>query len=737
MAPLALLSLVALTASVVASSPDPNAGLYSVGVGISDITGPAEGILMMGYAKPGQTNKGIHMRLFARAFIVDDGDNRLVYVSADIGMMGQLVKIQVVEELEKKFNGTYSTHNVILSGIHTHSGPGGYLQYTIFDISTLGFVEDTFMSIVGGIVKAIETAHNSMTPGHLYVSVGELTDASISRSPTSYLVNPQEERTLYEHDTDKNMTVVRIVSENGTDLGMLNWFAVHATSMNNTNHLISGDNKGYASYLFEEAMNPNDTVAGQGEGPFVAAFAQSNCGDVSPNTAGPLCQDTGLPCEMHHSTCNGRTELCYAQGPGKDMFDSTRIIGQRQFEKAMELYKDPNATMLKGPVQFNSQQVDMSKQPVVVNGTETKTCPPALGYSFAAGTTDGPGEFDFTQGTTSTNPFWNTVVGFIEKTSQAQIDCHAPKPILLSTGQYHFPYDWHPTILETQMGRIGQLGIIAVPGEFTTMSGRRMRNRITKAFKEAGVSDVVPVISGLSNVYSHYIATFEEYQAQRYEAASTLYGPNTLEAYIQQFEKLSTAMIKGTPVPAGPTPPNLHAVQIRLTPPVVYDEAPSGYAFGDVLAQPYPLADAGETIIAKFVSGHPRNNAMLGGSFLTVEKQEANNTWRIVAKDSHWSTKYTWDRVSLILGTSEVTVTWETTPETPPGIYRISHSGYHKPLTTPMKPYTGYTQSFKLEKTKSINLIKNEDYKTSSYHNLNSNWLSYRFMQQMKDADRQ
>ena len=28
-----------------------------------------------------------------------------------------------------------------------------------------------------------------------------------------------------------------------------------------------------------------------------------------------------------------------------------------------------------------------------------KTCKPAMGYSFAAGTTDGPGAFDFTQGT--------------------------------------------------------------------------------------------------------------------------------------------------------------------------------------------------------------------------------------------------------------------------------------------------------------------------------------------------
>lgn len=37
---------------------------------------------------------------------------------------------------------------------------------------------------------------------------------------------------------------------------MVNWYAVHPTSMNNTNKLVSGDNKGYASQLFEKAMNP-------------------------------------------------------------------------------------------------------------------------------------------------------------------------------------------------------------------------------------------------------------------------------------------------------------------------------------------------------------------------------------------------------------------------------------------------------------------------------------------------
>ena len=33
------------------------------------------------------------------------------------------------------------------------------------------------------------------------------------------------------------------------------WFAVHCTSMNNTNDLISADNKGYASYLMEQSVN--------------------------------------------------------------------------------------------------------------------------------------------------------------------------------------------------------------------------------------------------------------------------------------------------------------------------------------------------------------------------------------------------------------------------------------------------------------------------------------------------
>ena len=49
---------------------------------------------------------------------------------------------------------------------------------------------------------------------------------------------------------------------------------------------------------------------------------------------GPRCIDTGLPCDFVTSSCNNRTQKCIASGPGKDMMDSTRIIGAKQFDKA-------------------------------------------------------------------------------------------------------------------------------------------------------------------------------------------------------------------------------------------------------------------------------------------------------------------------------------------------------------------------------------------------------------------
>jgi len=86
------------------------------------------------------------------------------------------------------------------------------------------------------------------------------------------------------------------------------------------------------------------------------------------------------------------------------MFESTKIIGFRQYSKARELYNKA-VTKLSGQIQYIHQTVNMSDVVVVLaDNTSVKTCKAAMGYSFAAGTTDGPGAFDFHQGL-QTNQF--------------------------------------------------------------------------------------------------------------------------------------------------------------------------------------------------------------------------------------------------------------------------------------------------------------------------------------------
>ncbi len=45
----------------------------------------------------------------------------------------------------------------------------------------------------------------------------------------------------------------------------------------------------------------------------------------------------------------------------------------------------------------------------------------------------------------------------------------------LRTGEINLPYAWQPAVVEISVLRAGQLIILAVPGEFTTMAGRRLR----------------------------------------------------------------------------------------------------------------------------------------------------------------------------------------------------------------------------------------------------------------------
>ncbi|XP_062171476.1 neutral ceramidase 1-like [Alnus glutinosa] len=738
---------------------------YLIGLGSSDITGPAADANMMGYANTEQIASGIHFRLRARTFIVaEPKGNRVVFVNLDACMGSQLVTIKVIERLKARYGDLYTENNVAISGIHTHAGPGGYLQYVVYLVTSLGFVRQSFDILVDGIEKSIIQAHENLRPGSIFVSKGQLLDAGVNRSPSAYLNNPAAERSKYKYDVDKEMTLLKFEDDEWGPVGSFNWFATHGTSMSRTNSLISGDNKGAAARFMEDWFEQNgigssysdkfgaDGIPRRGtniipdlhdnhhellelaaffQSPpgrpaasipsvgrrvrsalrqdnkpaFVSAFCQSNCGDVSPNVLGAFCIDTGLPCDFNHSTCGGKNELCYGRGPGyPDEFESTRIIGERQFRKAVELFNKASE-QLEGKVDYRHTYIDFSQLGVTLpkqgGGSEVvKTCPAAMGFGFAAGTTDGPGAFDFTQGDDKGNPFWKLVRNVLKTPDKEQVDCQKPKPILLDTGEMKQPYDWAPSILPIQILRIGQLVILSVPGEFTTMAGRRLRDAVKTVLTSGGHGDfnnnINVVIAGLTNTYSQYVTTFEEYEAQRYEGASTLYGPHTLSAYIQEFKKLASAIITGQPVEPGPQPPDLLEKQISLLTPVVMDATPRGVNFGDVSSDvpKNSTFKRGNLVTVTFWSACPRNDLKTEGTFALVEILRGKDAWVPAYDDDDFCLRYKWSRPSKLSARSQATIEWRIPESALAGVYRISHFGASKSILGSVRHFTGSSSAF-------------------------------------------
>lgn len=720
-----MISFVALLSAFLLSSVVVSADKYTVGAGIHDTTGPSVEVNFMGYAVPGQRGSGIHLRLRSRAFVFEGEDGQMVcYVSVDGGMSSDIVKTKVLELLNEKYGeGVFFDENLAIGGTHSHSGPGGYLAYVLYQTTSLGFVQESFDAWSNGIFESIVKAYDSREEASLVITEGNIgSDANINRSPTSYLLNPQEERDSYpDGDTDKMMTLMKIVSEKeeGKLIGMVNWFAVHGTSMNNTNTLTSGDNKGYAGYVMEKAINEKQEggISLPGEGPFVGAFASSNLGDVSPNTNGAKCIDTGEPCDGTTSTCNGRCENCIAFGPGKDMFESTQMIGEKQAEFAFDLMgraEGQGAERVAGAIDYRHSYIHFPSLNVTVGGKKTKLCTPAMGYAFAAGTTDGPGMFNFAQGEKTGNPFWNHVRDFLEEPTEQEKACQHPKPILLNTGDMEKPYAWDPSTIAFQILRVGQLFIVCVPSELTTMSGRRVRATV-KEHVQSLVGEgqkAYIVISGLTNGYSSYVTTPEEYQAQRYEAASTIYGPNTLLGYQQELARIAKDMATGkSPSATGPPPPDMLKSMIQKMPLAHADRHPISSPFGTVLRDVeavYPLNGNEEerTVSAVFQGANPRNNQRSDSTYLTVEKKAGDGQWTTVQTDGDWSTKFHWQAgldEKLAFGfsrLSKATLEWTIDPSdatTGEGTYRLCYSGDHQVHSGDIKAFNGCSSEFQVK----------------------------------------
>ncbi|KAK4194162.1 putative neutral ceramidase precursor [Triangularia verruculosa] len=698
---------------------------YLLGVGKADITGPVVEINLMGYADPKQVGSGLRQRLYSRAFIVGNIDNpndRFVYLVLDTQSGDTAIRYGILNTLQKlgPEYKVYGHHNVAVTGTHSHAGPAGWLNYLLPQITSKGFDHQGYQAIVDGAVESIRKAHESLAPGYLSVGTTKVYGANINRSLFAYLANPVSERAKHNISTEddgsveKDLTLLKFESSSDNKaIGVLTWFPVHGTSLLGNNTLIAGDNKGVAAYLFEKSLRSENPD-------FVAGFSQASVGDTSPNVLGAWCEDgSDQMCSFENSTCpvDGKSQACHGRGPAFRTPDngasSCFEIGRRQFEPARTLFDKGKLTPVKGGwVKSFHKFHNMSNfEFVLPDGREVKTCPAALGYSFAAGTSDGPGAFDFSQhdgNENTTSPVWKVVSRFLKDASDEQRRCHGVKPILLDVGEMSTPYQWTPNIVDVQVFRVGQLFIIVSPGEASTMAGRRWKNVIAEdpASFDGEVEPVV-VLGGPANSYTHYITTEEEYGIQRYEGASTLYGPHTLAAYINVTMSLLPYLSPDAPVPpphdqeSMAFPPDNTNRSLSFIPSVVMDNAPLFKSFGDVLTDvekgtPYTIGDA---VKVRFVGANPRNGLKLGGTYAAVERLGEDGVWERSRDDGDWGLVFEWERTSELMGWSEVSITWDTAVEEKGEIekgrvYRIRYFGDRKGLMGDVEGFEGVSGCF-------------------------------------------
>ncbi len=520
--------------------------LYAVGTGVGEVTDPAVGLPLMGMADPHQITTGVESRLYARAFVVADhasGERgrRVAIIVADIWSGTRRLKAAVLSRLAERDRCIYTDENVLLAGTHTHSAPGGYSGMRLYDYTGGGCDEAVLECIADGCVRAIDMADANVAPGRIFVNGGEIDGCGSNRSPEAYLCNPRAERERWGADTDREMLLLKFVKVDDagreSPVGALSWYAIHPTDRGQKNTLVSGDSKGHASQLFEQAMASDS--AGE---PFVAAFANANCGDVSGNVElGHIPDGVGDHAQMEKH-------------------------GRQQYEVAERLFRTATEEVT-GPVDFRHTRVDFSN--VVAGASGARTWPAALGISFAAGSSEDSVPVPSTpvhEGLTvdaakrldqqiirGVHLVMSKLVGVsmsAQRSAVAERRGHFPKPVVLMPGVARHPAV--PQVLPVQLLRIGSFAIVGIPGELTTMAGRRLRTTVLEAMSAAGVTKLA--LGTYANEYSQYITTREEYSSQQYEGASTLFGPHTLAAYQQVAARLARAISSGVSLPSGPAP---------------------------------------------------------------------------------------------------------------------------------------------------------------------------------------
>ncbi len=542
---------------------------------------------MLGWGDNLHVVKGVATPLYARAITLRDENGKcILWLCLDLAFITEAMRRTIIARLGCRED------EITISATHTHSAPGGISDYVIYSLSCDGFQPEIFETYVAGSVEAVREALKNEVAGRIRFVTGHFpTDEPVAfnRSIRAYNRNPEvkkRSRTERHLAVDREMTLLRFEDTMGKPLALWNWFPVHPTSMHRDRHDIHSDNKGLAATLLEDEFRADGTPN------FVAVFAQGAAGDVSPNF-------------------KYYRFLKEKRGADRNDTESCLINAKLQAAQARKLFQvaktEPSLDPVLGGILEYRDLANVAVSPEYVGGqTGLKTGPAEFGAPQLAGTAEGRGAppavmlfvrivikicqlynyfLDRFQGRETHWPWSDHPV----QGNKVRV-ISAGLSELFETGRVKdlvFP-DWvHPTIgmiknwgrrgqlkqrpfapqiLPLQLVRIGDLLFAAVPAEFTTIAGARLRKMLESEFISAGIRRVV--IQGYANAFSSYVVTPEEYVQQGYEGGCTLFGRWTLPAYLTLFKDLSGKFLReeapGTLRPVPPTAEYMSVITRRM-----------------------------------------------------------------------------------------------------------------------------------------------------------------------------
>jgi neutral ceramidase len=495
-------------------SPPVPTGVFVAGVAKVDIT-PPPGVPLFGYSSAGRhVGAGVRTRLYARALYLEDGaGERVALVQCDLGAVSTLLHRSVARAIADVTG--VSTDRLLVAATHTHSGPGGFFGTALYDnwgATHGGFDRRMLDFLVERLARAVREAYRTRQPAALAIDQAPVYSLTRNRSVEAHLRNrvrlaggmpPFPLPPEYEA-VDPVLTLLRVDRLAGArtePLGAFTTFAIHGTVLSPANDLYNADVHAAAERVVEWEIRRHYRT----EHEVIHALANGSEGDVQPafTTQGfPEAERLGRALGAH----------AFARFRFLDGRLGARVAIARNYaEIALEGAR-------------------------VVDGVEL-CARGALGAPVIGGSEDSrTGFFHLAQ----LVPFLSSYEG---ARRSAPKGCQGTKRKALGAVQRVLLPVWaFPRRLTLQTIRVNDLVLVAVPGELTTEMGARVKAAVLASARRSGQAVSRVAIVGLANQYASYFTTPEEYEAQHYEGASTLFGPASGPLLAERAATLVAAM---------------------------------------------------------------------------------------------------------------------------------------------------------------------------------------------------